>query len=213
MVSRHEFAAALQAAKIPLLSLMQQAPASFRPNVEVTRTPGDDRSLFELWKGRIFGFPDFASHSAGAKAAVVAARESMERRLARALQSARVLEGDSLDLCIAGMHTILHARAYPIHDRFGVMPAGAWDKLARSNPDFGAAMDVWPSAKLWKDMIWVRSRHLEEVQAVMFHKSAFEGRIEPLDPSPGQAASAEVTVRVVDPEGVRVLRWPSGPVG
>lgn len=211
MVSRAEFQSALDAAKLPVLCLMERAPAHFQPNVEVSKAAGEGLSVLQDWSGRLarrFGFPDLAPYSEAANAAVAAARDSLERRLARALQSARVLEGDSRDLCIAGMHALLDAHGYPRQDRFGVLPAAVWDRMLRGEPEFAATLEVWPSARLWGDMIWLRSRQLEEVQAVMLHRRAIEGRIEPLDPSPGQGASAEVTVRVVDPEGLRVLRWP-----
>jgi hypothetical protein len=217
MVSRAEFRSALDAAKIPALALMEQGPASFKPTVEVSKAAGPELSFAQDCAGRLArlcGFPHLAPISQAACAAVGAARESLERRLARALQSARVLEGGSLDICIAGMHAILDGHGYPSHDRFIAFPASSWSRLALDNPTWLNTHEVWPNAilvahKELGEMIWVRSRHLEEVPAVMFHKSAIEGRIEPLEASRGQTASAEVIVRIVEPEGLRVLRWPA----
>jgi hypothetical protein len=214
MVSRAEFQTALDRAHIPVLALLPAAPARFQPNVEMSKTAGEDLSLVHDCAGRLarrFGFPHLAPVSQRARAAVAMAADSLERRLARALASASVLEGDSLALCIDGMHTILDAHRYPRHDRFGAMAAAAWDALAKRDPEFAAAPEVWPSARLWGSgpIVWLRSRYLAGVQAVMFHAQALEASIAPCDPSPGQSASAEVVVRVIDPEGLRVLRWPA----
>jgi hypothetical protein len=217
MVSRAEFRAALDAAKVPTLALMGLGPTRSVPTVQVSKTAGPELSFVQDWTGRLarlFGFPHLAPVSAAARSAVAAARDSLEHRLARALQSARVLEGESLDQCIAGMHAILDGHGYPKHDRFVAFPAASWTRLMADNPSWLSTHEVWPGAILVAhkglgDMIWLRSRHLEEVQAVMFHKAAIEGCINPLNPSPGQSASAEVKVRVIEPEGLRVLRWPA----
>jgi hypothetical protein len=218
MVSRAEFQSALNAAKPSLLAKMaaddDPAPG---PTVEVSKSAGSELSFWRAAIGHIArasGFPDLAPISHAARAAVAASLESLERRLAKTLQSARVLEGESLDMCIAGMHTILDGLGYPRHDRFIAFPWASWRKLALDNPTWLNTFEVWPGAILvaHKDlgeMIWVRSRHLEEVPAVMFHAHALNGGIQPFDATPGQVASAAVRVRVVNPEGLRVLRWPS----
>jgi hypothetical protein len=211
MVSRRDFQSGLNAARITTLGIVTPSKGlPDKPNIQVRKMNGEpDASLAQRLrhlKGRFTGYGTFAAHPGPVRSAVRAAQDSYERRLARALESAPALTAESLVMGVAEANAILDGKEFPSSNRFGLLSTGAWVK-ALGNPEFANSPSVLGEhSRVWSHMIWLRHPYLE-VQAVLFHKSAIEGRIEPFDATPGQSASAFVEARLVNPDGARVLHY------
>jgi len=210
MVSRTEFRSALDNAQIPLLGMMSAMAADAKPNVEVSDVAGYNAadwgkvSFFEKVKQRLGGQ---AKNPSKAVNAIKATMDSLERRLAKAVSTAGMIAGSDLQDCIAQTHLAFDAHDFPASNRFGLMSPKVWDTLVFDNEDFFKSPAIFgPNSRVWGRMIWMRNRHLD-AQAAIYHSSAVEGGIEPFDPKPGKLACAYVGARVINPDGVRVLRW------
>jgi len=213
-VTSAEFASALEIARPPVLRVLSPDAARSSPNVEIRANGGTaGRSIMGRLNAALFGYKALSDHSPQTRSAVASAVDSLERRLATMLHKAPHLEAETFQAAVAGAHIIFDADGLPSSNRFGLIGPPTWDKLIMADREFAMGVPVWgPNSRVCGNVIWLRQRHLTEAQAVMFHRSAVSGSIQPFDPSPGQTASAGVVVTGLNLQRARVLVWPGRPV-
>lgn len=142
------------------------------------------------------------------RASVAMCYESLQGRLAKALRSApSMIDGESIDDAIRSAHRQLDASGYPEQDRFGLLSSDAWERF-RSEPEFSSGAAPWGQySRFWRDSLWLRNRFFEG-QGAIYCKGALEGGMHACEPSPRHIASANVSVSLMEPAGVVLLRWP-----
>jgi hypothetical protein len=218
MVSQEMFEAAVRSAAdvdhLPMLYTVVQPPETPPPNLEVGKAinhvPIKITDRFRLKAG---GFKHFGHFPPAAKVAVECAKSCMENQIAKALELAPVIQAGSFREAIALAHAHLDRAKVPTHDRFGIMNSPLWRLTQLREAGFVAAMPVWRVGRYWESAIWFNSPYLEERSAVLFHRSALEGDIRPVEPGNFSTARAAAWAKLVNPAVARGLAWSAAPAG